>query len=534
MEKHFATTSDLLPEKQSSSSKRSRFSDSTLPSASRNTSAIRQTSTGDATGPGGFWDQPLMTAQTESAPLDWGAGLPGFAPPSGGASMFSGKTPPTAYGRSNAFQAGPGFETSNADSNPIAYSNTESQYNASPSTHPSANSGMMFPPNGTTSSYALPWGYGLGYYDPSTGRLYANPQGIDPRGFQAQAPQQAYGPNPYGMGGGGAFGATGAFGGVHPYFAGTPYGAFAGGMGMSDGMQNPMTLQAWYQQELLRHQRSLEKEEEKDAKTAEAEEAARSEWSSKRLLPVKVSSPLAETLWSGVKTMSVFNTPTGPDRGVGRPLANRSWLDRPYYGGLFVGTMRGSELVSGMIDQKSGGNGGLLLGYNFNEYWGLEGRFHVASPDIRETARGRQAYEDLYREINELPADANVPPLTTRSHDLTILDFSVHYYPLGNAKWRPFFKYGLGISRGSFVDTYGVKRTAESMAMPIGFGLRYWWNERIAIQADIVDNIIFSEGITKTQNNWTFAIGISYAFGTGKKRRPVPYWPYTPSTGSKF
>ncbi|MGL4595227.1 MAG: hypothetical protein ACRCUY_10895 [Thermoguttaceae bacterium] len=51
---------------------------------------------------------------------------------------------------------------------------------------------------------------------------------------------------------------------------------------------------------------------------------------------------------------------------------------------------------------------------------------------------------------------------------------------------------------------------------------------------DIIDNLIFAGDVTKTQNNWAFTVGLTYSFGTSKTRRPVTYWPYTPSAGSKW
>jgi len=269
----------------------------------------------------------------------------------------------------------------------------------------------------------------------------------------------------------------------------------------------------------------------KKDKEDDEEKKPGSEWTMQRLMPIKVSSPLGETLLNCVKTISPFNTPTGPDKGVGQPLKMRSWQDHPFYFGGFVGYISGSQLVDKMIDQSNGANGGLKLGYYFNDYWGVESRLHFASIDIRETDYGRQIYDAWYEASYPGAPDL---PLTTRSNHLTTLDVSVQYYPLGNAKWRPFFTYGLGFTRESFIDTFGVNNRVDTITMPIGIGLRYWWNEYLAIQADLVDNIIFSTGQAKTQNNFAFTVGVAYAFGTSRKCRPTTYWPYTPSLGSRW
>lgn len=286
-------------------------------------------------------------------------------------------------------------------------------------------------------------------------------------------------------------------------------------------------MQLLLQQEEQRHQQSLlaegggeqpnrEEPSRKTPKPKDETETSSGQFGMNDLVPLKVSSPLGNTLISCAKTLSPFATPAGPHKGVGQPMDTRSWLDHPYYFGGFVGSISGSTLVSGLLEQKSGGHGGFMLGYNLNDYWGLESRLHFSSIDLKGTAT------------------ASAQGLFSHSNQISVLDAAVHYYPLGNAKWRPFFKYGLGFARESFTDTYGNKVRINTAAMPLGVGLRYWWNEKLAIQMDLVDNMIFSAKGTKTQNNFAFTVGITYAFGTSKNKRPTVYWPYTPSRGSKW
>ena len=269
----------------------------------------------------------------------------------------------------------------------------------------------------------------------------------------------------------------------------------------------------------------------REAANAEAQKQANENWTLNNLVPVKMSSPLFETLLVCAKTMSPYNVPTGPDKGVGKPLVGKSWLDHPYYFGGFVGTMYGAELVSRMIDQKNGGTGGLYLGYNLNDYWGLEGRLHFTSLEIRDTAYARNMFINFWEQTNP---DMPVPAFTSRTNELTVFDLSVHYYPLGNAKWRPYFKYGLGVGNQDFVNTFGYPQSSTIVTMPLGFGLKYWWNERLALQSTFFNNIIFASGSAKTQHNFTFSAGISYAFGSGKRLHPTHYWPATPSMSSRL
>ncbi|MDR3108375.1 MAG: hypothetical protein LBU65_01630, partial [Planctomycetaceae bacterium] len=132
-----------------------------------------------------------------------------------------------------------------------------------------------------------------------------------------------------------------------------------------------------------------------------------------------------------------------------------------------------------------------------------------------------------------LKYDYSTPtPLTnapTGSNQLTTLDVSVHYYPLGNSRWRPFFKYGLGLTGMSFTDFNGAKKTVSTMSMPVGIGVKYWWNEKIAVHADLIDNIVFGADGVKSQNNWGLTFGMTYALGNNRNLRPTNFWPYTPS-----
>ena len=306
------------------------------------------------------------------------------------------------------------------------------------------------------------------------------------------------------------------------------------------GHQNVPDNSAMYQAFLL--QMAQQQAEEAQARanngnnngreSTDAPPQADPQWTLNNLMPLRVTSPLGETLLVGAKTISPFATPSGPDKGVGMPLVGRSWLDHPYYFGGFVGYIHGSkELVSNMIEQKSGGTGGFTFGYNFNDYWGLESRAHFSSIDIYDTDYAKELFEENFRQ--QFP-DMAVPTLTTRTNELAILDVAVHYYPLGNAKWRPYCKYGLGIGRQRFVNTFGYENKADIVTMPLGVGVRYWWHERLAIQADLLNNVVFASGIAKTQHNVSFMVGLTYAFGSGRRTHPIHYWPATPSMGSKW
>jgi hypothetical protein len=391
-----------------------------------------------------------------------------------------------------------------------------------------AQNNFPYDPHAIAGGYAAPYAATPYPYPVGTDNGYFSPYAQLP----LQYPQQYEYANPsmhaYAMN----------MGNMYPQYAyaADPYGMSGTPMDYQTGYQETPDYSAFYQalmfQEMARQQAGESQGKTNNGKDADdTKKQADAVWAINNLMPVRVTSPLGETLLVCAKTVSPFSTPTGPDKGVGMPLVNKSWLDHPWYFGGFVGSMSGSELVSGMIEQKTGGHGGLIYGYNFNEYWGLESRLHFASIDIKDTDNAKEIFTNAWTLSN---LDLPVPTLTTRSNELTVLDAAVHYYPLGNAKWRPYVKYGLGFGRQKYVNTFGYEQSSDVITMPLGVGVRYWWNERIAIQADLIDDVIFSSNISKTQNNVAFTVGLTFSFGSGKKKHPVHYWPATPSMGSKW
>jgi hypothetical protein len=219
-------------------------------------------------------------------------------------------------------------------------------------------------------------------------------------------------------------------------------------------------------------------------------------------------SPLLETCWENAKLLSPFNAPDGPHRGVGQPLEDESWLDRPYYFGIFGGCVSGDELISGQIDQKSGSNGGIILGWNLSHYWGVEGRLFGSSIDIK---------------------DISGASMSERNSRLTVLDVSTHYYPYGEAKWRPYFKTGIGFAEERFTDNHNRKQSLNTWTVPLGVGIKYRWSDRVNVYSEIVDNVIFGKGPTRTHSNIAFNFGVCFTFGSNPNHHPTVYWPQTPS-----
>lgn len=512
MEEHFSEPDTVIPGRQGRGPVRSRaaFTDSPVTAApflpkqgsrkENKQQEIVQTSV-DADTEANPWEGTPVAAQ---APTYWG-NLASQTP--------SGNIAPTGNTVPSGESGLPSFQNQHLTTDP--------NRNASPLS-PSVNNSLQATSpyyQNYAQNYAQAYGQTVppGVYPNQNNGAYANPS-MNPYAGMASGVPYGY-PQPY----------YGAYG--NPY-AGGMYGAY----GADPNLLNSYASIARQQQMLIARQQemlegtrnrpprpasSTEKTGKPDGDDSEEE---KSSWSMDDLMPLKISSPLASTLWSGAGYLSPFGPNDGPDKGVGMPLKMRSWTDRPYYFGGFVGYMGGSDLMSSTVvtangttnvklKEDDGGNGGLTLGWNFHNYWGLEGRLHFASLSIK------YRYDD--------PTIWAYEPDGT--NQITICDVSVHYYPLGNSKWRPYLKYGLGVTGMNFMHFDGSSKSVTTVSMPIGFGLKYWWNERIALNLDLVDNIIFSADGVKTQYNFGISAGFSWSFGRNKNCRPTAYWPYTPS-----
>jgi len=191
--------------------------------------------------------------------------------------------------------------------------------------------------------------------------------------------------------------------------------------------------------------------------------------------------------------------------GPGRPLLRGSWMNRPwsiswYFGGLFA-----QGLVAGEVNQGSGGFGGVRLGWDFDYYMGAEMRVGQAKPSI----------------------DYPVPSVRVRDNSRAVLwDFSFLYYPWGDAKWRPYALFGLGVAQFEYHDPDDRLFNQLLFGMPWGVGLKYRWDDRLAIRVELLDNIAFgAPGGLETMNNISLTGGAEFRFGGPRKS----YWPWNPS-----
>ena len=87
-------------------------------------------------------------------------------------------------------------------------------------------------------------------------------------------------------------------------------------------------------------------------------------------------------------------TPFGPQlisgpmhRGIGRPLAQESWLHRPFSAGWFMGMAQGSPLIDDWVGLQRGFVGGYRFGWDETHFWGAEMRFSFGSIETLDSQR---------------------------------------------------------------------------------------------------------------------------------------------------
>jgi hypothetical protein len=185
--------------------------------------------------------------------------------------------------------------------------------------------------------------------------------------------------------------------------------------------------------------------------------------------------------------------PNDPQRhlGLGDPLTNTSWRNRPLYVSLFAGGLIGDELQEGIVSQGGGFMAGGRFGGDFDHYWGLETR--LAFSDVQTNFAAGGGYG--------------------QSRD-SFFDASLLYYPWGDSRWRPYATVGLGVANYRYALANGTKISASGMEIPWGGGLKYLLRPNLALRFDLIDNLSFEGGSRSDRmHNISFTGGIELRFG---------------------
>ncbi|MGE0756237.1 MAG: outer membrane protein [Pirellulaceae bacterium] len=237
--------------------------------------------------------------------------------------------------------------------------------------------------------------------------------------------------------------------------------------------------------------------------------------------PGQVEGPVETTLPTGrtvlaeeVPTIPLDSLPTGihpwadsdvlrgdasRHLGLGDPLIGTSWLNRPLYAGWLAGEMFGGELGSG-LEQQASLFGGYRIGWDFDYYWGVEGRWAFTHADLLD------------------PADATWRGALRRSY----YDLHLVYYPWGDSRWRPYAALGMGAATSDFQLPDGTSVGQTHFGLPWSLGVKYYWKNWLTLRLNFSDNLAFGHGPVHTMHQVSLTGDMEVRWGG---RRPS-YDPY--------
>lgn len=230
---------------------------------------------------------------------------------------------------------------------------------------------------------------------------------------------------------------------------------------------------------------------------------------------------VTESTWD---PFAQFRAP-GRHQGVGQPLLQESWRYRPFSIGWFMGAMVGSPLIDDWTGANEGFFGGYRLGWDYDHYWGCEFRYGFASLAQWDSARAvaaQEAADDLAGLAPDDPWRHRYD--RRRDVDVETVDLSLLYYPWGDAAWRPYGLIGLGSARVSFQDRLAHNYSDHAVTVPLGLGVKYRYNSRVALRLEFLDNIVFAGDGMETLHDLSLTGGVEIRFGGTRKA----YWPWNP------
>jgi len=197
--------------------------------------------------------------------------------------------------------------------------------------------------------------------------------------------------------------------------------------------------------------------------------------------------------------------PNDPARhiGLGQPLIGTSWRNRPLYAGTFVGGILLGELQDN-VEPNDTAFLGLRLGWDYDHYWGLEGRWAFARPELY--GPGGAPLDDPGRGY--------------------FADVSLVYYPLGDARWRPYASVGLGFQTYRFINAADQRISEAAFSVPLGVGVKYFYGPWFSLRFDLVDNISFGNDRLNAMSNIGLMTGVEFRFGGSRQS----YFPWHSNT----
>lgn len=184
--------------------------------------------------------------------------------------------------------------------------------------------------------------------------------------------------------------------------------------------------------------------------------------------------------------------------GKGQPLRSTSWLNRPYSFGLETGGL----LMASRISSNNTRNNDVLaaanIGWDWDHYWGTQFRVAWSTPEL----------------------SSSVASTSSASNDVFLYDLTLLYYPWGDSRVRPYYRFGLGLTDLDFINPAGQREDATLLSMPIGVGIKYQTQRWMALRAEAVDYITWGQNSASNMQNFTLTFGVEWRFGG----RPSTTW----------
>lgn len=196
----------------------------------------------------------------------------------------------------------------------------------------------------------------------------------------------------------------------------------------------------------------------------------------------------------------------GRAMGPGEPLRGTSWMNRPVSLSLDGGALFMASRPADNVRANNDLFGAIGAGWDFDHYWGAQLRVGWATPDL----------------VNTLHTDM-------ATHDnLFITDLSLLYYPWGDSKLRPYYRFGVGLTSLKYVNDNALTINSSMYTLPLGVGLKYLIHPKLAWRLELMDNIAFGQNETDTLNNFTLTTGFEWKLGGP----PSNYWAWEPRGGA--
>ncbi len=171
------------------------------------------------------------------------------------------------------------------------------------------------------------------------------------------------------------------------------------------------------------------------------------------------------------------------------------WRDLPFSGSYQVGWLTGDPFSRSISDIPNGPILAKRYGWDFSDHWGVEAR--LADAWLMESRR------------------FNAAAIETES--ILFGDLSVLFYPLGNAKFRPYMIVGGGVADFKFLDAQGEKTQRGFADVPFGVGVKYPLKDWLILRAELLDSTRVGGDDLPTMNNVSVTGGAEIRFGDLRK-----------------